>query len=162
MSKVQKITPFLWFNDNAEQAMEFYLSVFENSKKLNVNYYGAGGPGPEGSVMIAAFELEGQQFLALNGGPLFQFTEAISFAVNCDTQDEIDELWEKLSAGGEPGQCGWLKDQFGLSWQVVPSILPELMSDPDPAVPGRVMQELMQMTKLDIARLQQAAAGESL
>lgn len=162
MSKVQKITPFLWFNDNAEQAMEFYLSVFENSKKLNVNYYGAGAPGPEGSVMIAAFELEGQQFLALNGGPLFRFTEAISFAVNCDTQDEIDELWEKLSAGGEPGQCGWLKDQFGLSWQVVPSILPELMSDPDPAVPGRVMQELMQMTKLDIARLQQAAAGESL
>ena len=111
MSKVQKITPFLWFNDNAEQAMEFYLSVFENSKKLNVNYNGAGGPGPEGSVMIAAFELEGQQFLALNGGPLFQFTEAISFAVNCDTQDEIDELWEKLSAGGEPGQCGWVKDR---------------------------------------------------
>ena len=162
MSKVQKITPFFWFNDNAEQAMEFYLSVFENSKKLNVNYYGAGSPGPEGSVMVAAFELEGQQFLALNGGPRFQFTEAISFAVNCDTQGEIDELWEKLSAGGEPGQCGWLKDQFGLSWQIVPSILPELMSDPDPAVPGRVMQELMQMAKLDIARLQQAAAGESL
>ena len=162
MSKVQKITPFFWFNDNAEQAMEFYLSVFENSKKLNVNYYGAGGPGPGGSVMVAAFELEGQQFLALNGGPRFQFTEAISFAVNCDTQGEIDELWEKLSAGGEPGQCGWLKDQFGLSWQIVPSILPELMSDPDPAVPGRVMQELMQMAKLDIARLQQAAAGESL
>lgn len=160
MSKVQKITPFLWFNNNAEQAMEFYLSVFENSKKLKINHYGAGGPGPEGSVMIAAFELEGQQFLALNGGPLFQFTEAISFAVNCDSQDEIDELWEKLSAGGEPGQCGWLKDQFGLSWQIVPSVLPELVSDPDPAVSGRVMQEMMQMTKLDIARLQRAAAGE--
>lgn len=160
MSKGNKITPFLWFNDNAEQAMDFYLSVFQNSKKLKVNRYGAGAPGPEGSVMIAAFELEGQQFLALNGGPMFQFTEAISFAVNCDSQDEIDELWEKLSAGGEPGQCGWLKDQFGLSWQIVPSILPDLMSDPDPAVPGRVMQELMQMTKLDIARLQRAAAGE--
>jgi len=110
--------------------------------------------------MVAAFELEGQQFLALNGGPLFQFTEAISFAVNCETQDEIDELWEKLSAGGEPGQCGWLKDQFGLSWQIVPSVLPELVSDPDPVVSGRVMQEMMQMTKLDIARLQSAAAGE--
>ncbi|QDT90417.1 VOC family protein [Gimesia algae] len=160
MSKGSKITPFLWFNDNAEQAMDFYLSVFQNSKKLKVNRYGAGAPGPEGSVMIAAFELEGQQFLALNGGPMFQFTEAISFAVNCDTQDEIDELWEKLSAGGEPGRCGWLKDAFGLSWQIVPSILPELMSDPDPAVPGRVMQELMQMTKPDIVRLQGAAAGD--
>ncbi|WP_299464837.1 VOC family protein [uncultured Gimesia sp.] len=148
MSDTPKIAPFLWFDDNAEAAVDHYTSIFRNSKKLNVTRYGEAGPGPAGSVMVASFELEGQTFIALNGGPIFKFNEAVSFAVNCDTQDEIDELWQKLTEGGEPGQCGWLKDKFGLSWQIVPSILPELMQDAEKS--NRVMQALMQMTKLDI------------
>ncbi|QDV49510.1 VOC family protein [Gimesia fumaroli] len=158
MSDPPKIAPFLWFNDNAEEAINHYTSIFKNSKKLNVTRYGEGAPAPAGSVMVASFELEGQTFIALNGGPMFQFNEAISFAVNCDTQDEIDELWKRLTEGGAPGQCGWLKDKFGLSWQIVPTILPELMQDQEKS--GRVMQALMQMTKLDIQGLQQAYHGK--
>ena len=128
---MQKITPFLWFNDQAEEAMNFYTAIFKNSKISSVSRYGEGGPGPQGSVMTATFELNGQEFMALNGGPLFTFTEAISFFVNCETQAEVDELWEKLTEGGEESQCGWLKDKYGLSWQIVPSVLGELLNDPD-------------------------------
>lgn len=157
MSDTTKIAPFLWFDDNAEAAMDHYISIFKNSKKLNLTRCGEAGPGPAGSVMVASFELEGQTFLALNGGPMFKFNEAVSFAVNCESQAEIDDLWEKLIEGGEPGQCGWLKDKFGLSWQIVPSILPELMQDAEKS--NRVMQALMQMTKLEIQRLQEAFNG---
>jgi predicted 3-demethylubiquinone-9 3-methyltransferase (glyoxalase superfamily) len=153
---MQKITPFLWFNDNAEEAMKFYMSIFKNSKVVNIARYGDAGPGPKGSVMIAKFELEGQEFTALNGGPQFKFTEAISFVVNCATQDEIDYFWEKLSAGGEKSRCGWLADKFGLSWQIVPAALPEWVNETDPARSDRVMKALMQMDKLDIAKLKQA------
>ena len=128
---MQKITPFLWFNDQAEEAMNFYTAIFKNSRIGSVSRYGEGGPGQPGSVMTATFELDGQEFMALNGGPLFTFTEAISFFVNCETQAEVDELWEKLTEGGEESQCGWLKDRFGLSWQIVPSVLGELLNDPD-------------------------------
>lgn len=159
MSETPKISPFLWFDDNAEEAIEYYTSVFKNSKRFGVTRCGEAGPGPAGSVMVASFELEGQRFIALNGGPLFKFNEAISFAVNCDTQEELDEYWEKLSAGGEPGQCGWLKDRFGLFWQIVPTILPELMQTGDAEQSGRVMAALMQMTKLEIATLQRAFDG---
>ena len=152
-----KITPFLWFNDQAEEAMNFYVSVFKNSKAGSVTRYGDAGPGPKGSVMTANFQLEGLDFTALNGGPQFPFTEAVSFVVHCETQQEIDYYWDKLTAGGRPSQCGWLKDKFGLSWQVVPDVLPRLLKDPDPRKSQRVMQALMQMTKLDIARLQEAA-----
>jgi predicted 3-demethylubiquinone-9 3-methyltransferase (glyoxalase superfamily) len=153
----QKITPFLWFDNNAEEAVNFYVSVFKNSKVGEIARYGDSGPGPKGSVMTAAFELEGQKFVALNGGPQFKFTEAISFVVNCETQDEIDYFWEKLSGdGGQEVQCGWLKDKYGLSWQIVPTILPQLISG-DPKRSNRVMQALMQMKKLDIAELQRAA-----
>jgi predicted 3-demethylubiquinone-9 3-methyltransferase (glyoxalase superfamily) len=152
----QKITPFLWFDNNAEEAVNFYVSVFKNSKVGEIARYGDSGPGPKGSVMTAAFELEGQKFVALNGGPQFKFTEAISFVVNCDTQEEIDYFWEKLSAdGGQEVQCGWLKDKYGLSWQIVPTILPQLISG-DPKRSNRVMQALMQMKKLDIAELRAA------
>jgi predicted 3-demethylubiquinone-9 3-methyltransferase (glyoxalase superfamily) len=154
---MKRITPFLWFNDQAEEAMNFYVSIFKNSKVKNVTRYTDTEPGPKGSVMVASFELDGQEFNALNGGPQFTFSEAISFVVNCETQQEIDEYWEKLSAGGKPLQCGWLKDKFGLSWQIVPTILPELVQDP--AKGARVMQALMQMTKLDIKALQQAHGG---
>ena len=147
---MQKITPFLWFDDQAEEAMNFYVSVFKNSKILSVS------PEPNGKAFTVTFELDGQEFIALNGGPNFKFTEAISFFVNCETQAEVDELWEKLSAGGEEGQCGWLKDKYGLSWQIVPSTLGELMSDPDPAKSQRVMQAMLKMKKIDIAGLQQA------
>jgi len=159
MSETPKISPFLWFDDNAEEAIEFYTSVFKNSKRFDVTRCGEAGPGPAGAVMVASFELEGQRFIALNGGPLFKFNEAISFVVNCDTQEELDGYWEKLSAGGEPGQCGWLKDRFGLSWQIVPTILPELMQTGDVEKSGRVMAALMQMTKLEIATLQSAFDG---
>jgi predicted 3-demethylubiquinone-9 3-methyltransferase (glyoxalase superfamily) len=152
----QKITPFLWFNDNVEEAVNFYTSVFKNSEVTSLVRNGEGGPGPQGSVLTATFQLNGQDFIALNGGPAFKFTEAISFVVSCDTQEEVDELWDKLSEGGEKSRCGWLKDQFGLSWQVVPTILAKLMQDKDTRRSGRVMQEVMKMDKLDIARLQKA------
>ena len=152
-----KITPFLWFNDQAEEAMSFYVSIFKNSKAGSVTRYGDAGPGPKGSVMTANFQLEGLDFTALNGGPQFPFTEAVSFVVHCETQREIDHYWDKLTAGGKPVQCGWLKDKFGLSWQVVPAVLPRLLKDTDPKKSQRVMQALMQMTKIDIARLQEAA-----
>ena len=155
----QKIVPFLWFNDQAEQAMEFYISIFKNSKRGKVVRKGEVGPGPKGQVLTVSFELEGQQFAALNGGPKFPFTEAISLFVNCETQEEIDSMWEKLSAGGSKGQCGWLKDKYGLSWQIVPPLLIELLADKDPAKSQRVMKAMMQMTKIDIAKLQEAAAA---
>ncbi len=157
---MQKITPFLWFNDQAEEAMIHYTSIFKNSKIGSVSRYGEGGPGAAGMVMSATFEIEGQQFMALNGGPHFSFTPAISLFVNCESQAEVDELWERLSEGGAGGRCGWLTDKFGLSWQIVPSVLGELMGDPDPEKSGRVMNAMLQMDKLDIAGLQQAYAGE--
>jgi predicted 3-demethylubiquinone-9 3-methyltransferase (glyoxalase superfamily) len=156
---MQKISPFLWFDNEAEEAMNFYVSVFKNSKVGNLTRYGDAGPGPKGSVMTASFELEGQQFTALNGGPHFKFTEAISFAVSCETQEEVDEFWDKLSEGGQTQQCGWLKDKFGLSWQIIPSVLIELMSDSDPQKSKRVMEAMLQMTKIDIAKLRQAYEG---
>jgi predicted 3-demethylubiquinone-9 3-methyltransferase (glyoxalase superfamily) len=153
---MQKITPFLWFDNQAEEAMNFYMSVFKNSKTITVSRYGEAGPGPKGSVMVAKFEINGQEFMALNGGPHFKFTPAVSFMVNCETQEEVDELWENLSAGGATNQCGWLTDKFGLSWQIVPTILGKLMSDPNPEKSKRVMQAMLQMDKMDIAKLQQA------
>ncbi len=154
---MQKITPFLWFDDKAEEAMNFYVSIFKNSKTGRVTRYGDAGPGPKGSVMSATFELGGQEFFALNGGPHFTFTPAISFFVNCETQQEVDEFWEKLSEGGEKQRCGWLKDKYGLSWQIVPSILGKLLQDKDAAKSTRVMKAMMQMDKLDIRGLEQAA-----
>jgi predicted 3-demethylubiquinone-9 3-methyltransferase (glyoxalase superfamily) len=151
-----KITPFLWFNDKAEEAMNFYVSIFKNSKVGTVTRYGDAGPGPKGSVMSATFQLEGQEFFALNGGPQFTFTPAISFFVNCETQQEVDELWEKLSAGGRKDRCGWLQDKYGLSWQIIPSTLSTMLRDKDPAKGNRVMQAMLQMDKIDIARLKQA------
>jgi predicted 3-demethylubiquinone-9 3-methyltransferase (glyoxalase superfamily) len=153
---MQKITPFLWFDDKAEEAMNFYVSIFKNSKRGRISRYGEAGPGPKGTVMVATFQLEGQDFIALNGGPHFKFTEAISLVVNCETQEEVDGFWEKLSEGGSRGQCGWLKDKYGLSWQIVPTALGELMSDPDPEKSKRVMQSMLQMKKLDIKGLRQA------
>ena len=153
---MQKITPFLWFDNNAEEAIDFYVSVFQNSKLVSVIRHGDSGPGPKGTVLGATFQLEGQQFFALNGGPKFKFSEAISLFVSCDTQEEIDSLWEKLSAGGWKDRCGWLKDKFGLSWQIVPAILFDLLQDPDSAKADRVMRAMMQMGKLDIQGLQQA------
>ncbi len=156
---MQKITPFLWFDNNAEAAAQFYTSIFKNSKILNVSRYGDAGPGPKGAVMVVNFQLEGQQFTALNGGPLFKFSEAFSFVVNCETQKEIDEYWNKLtSGGGKESECGWLKDRFGFSWQIVPTALGRLMSDPKKA--NRVMQALLQMKKLDIATLEAAGEGK--
>jgi predicted 3-demethylubiquinone-9 3-methyltransferase (glyoxalase superfamily) len=155
----QKITPFLWFDNQAEEAAQLYTSIFKNSKILNVSRYGDAGPGPKGSVMVVNFQLEGQQFTALNGGPLFKFSEAFSFVVNCENQQEIDHYWTKLTAnGGTESQCGWLKDKFGFSWQIVPTALGKLMSG-DPQKANRVMQALLQMKKLDIATLEEAAAG---
>jgi len=151
---MQKITPFLWFNNQAEEATNFYVSIFKNSKVTRVTRNGDNGPGPKGSVMSTTFVLDGQEFFALNGGPLFEFTPAVSFFINCETQAEIDELWEKLSAGGKQERCGWLKDKYGLSWQVVPSILGKLLQDP--AKGKNVMQALLQMNKLDINGLQTA------
>ena len=159
MSAKQKITPFLWFDSSAEEAAHLYVSVFKNSKVTSVSRHGEAGPGPKGSAMSVTFQIDGQEFMALNGGPLFKFTEAISLFVNCETQDEIDRLWSKLSDGGEPGQCGWLRDKFGLSWQIVPNVLGELMGDPDPEKSKRVTQAMLKMGKLDIAGLRRAYDG---
>src|SRR6266567_4607793 len=153
---MQKISPFLWFNDNAEEAMNFYVSIFKNSKVGRVTRYGEAGPGPKGTVMSATFQLDGQDFFALNGGPQFKFTEAISFFVNCETQEEVDELWEKLSAGGKKSRCGWLKDKYGLSWQIIPSALGKMLGDKDPEKSQRVMKAMLQMDKIDIKGLEQA------
>jgi predicted 3-demethylubiquinone-9 3-methyltransferase (glyoxalase superfamily) len=153
----QKITPYLWFDDNAEEAMRFYVSIFKNSKILNVVRYGDAGPGPKGTVMCGTFQLEGQEFFALNGGPQFKFTEAISLFVNCETQEEVDDLWNKLTAGGgSPSQCGWLKDKFGLSWQIIPSALLEMLSDEDAEKSKRVMQAMLRMSKINIDELRRA------
>jgi predicted 3-demethylubiquinone-9 3-methyltransferase (glyoxalase superfamily) len=156
---MQKITPCLWFDDQAEEATRFYVSMFKNSKIGKVSHYGEGGPRPKGSVLTVSFQLDGQEFLALNGGPYFKFTEAISWIVNCKTQKEVDRLWEKLSEGGEKGQCGWLKDKYGMSWQIVPTVLFKMMSDPDPARSRNVFQAMMQMKKLDIKGLKKAYGG---
>ena len=153
---MNKITPFLWFDDKAEEAMNFYCSIFKNSKVGSISRYGEAGPGPKGTVMSATFELNGQEFMALNGGPVFTFTPAISFFVNCETQEEVDELWEKLSADGEEGQCGWLKDKYGLSWQIVPSSLGEYLNGNDTEKSHRAMEAMLQMKKLDIHKLKQA------
>jgi predicted 3-demethylubiquinone-9 3-methyltransferase (glyoxalase superfamily) len=153
---MQKITPFLWFDGKAEDAMNFYVSIFKNSKVMRVTRFGDAGPGPKGAVMSATFQLEGQEFFALNGGPQFQFTPAISLFVNCETQQEVDELWEKLSAGGEKNRCGWLRDKYGLSWQIIPTALGEMLGDRDPAKAKRVMKAMLQMDKIDIKGLKQA------
>ena len=161
MPNKQKITTFLWFDGNAEEAVKFYTSVFPRSKILATSRYSDLGPGPEGSIMTMTFELEGQEFVALNGGPEFKFTEAISLLVSCETQKELDELWSKLTAdGGQEVQCGWLKDKFGLSWQIVPSKLMDMVQDRDPEKSKRVMEAVMRMTKLDTAELQRAYDGE--
>lgn len=160
MTIKQKITPFLWFDGNAEEAMNFYVSIFKDSKILEVTRYGEGGPGPKGTVMTGRFQLEGQPFIALNGGPMFKFTEAISLFVDCEGQEEVDRLWERLTAsGGAPSQCGWLKDRFGLSWQIVPSVLPRMLADKDPVKAMRAMQAMLKMTRIDIAALQRAQEG---
>jgi predicted 3-demethylubiquinone-9 3-methyltransferase (glyoxalase superfamily) len=165
MPVIQRITPCLWFDDQAEEAAKLYTGIFENSKIVAVSRYGKAGQEvhgrPPGTVMTVAFELEGQTFTALNGGPIFKFNEAISFQVNCDTQAEVDYYWEKLSAGGDvkAQQCGWLKDRYGASWQIVPRVLVEMVMDPDPAQSGRVMEAMLQMKKLDIAELKRAYAG---
>ena len=154
---MQKITPCLWFDNNGEEAAKFYTSIFKNSKVGTISRYGDGAPLPKGTALTVMFQLEGQDFMALNGGPMFKFTEAVSFVVYCETQDEIDDYWKKLTAdGGKEVQCGWLKDKYGLSWQIVPTALGKWMQDKDPARTGRVMQALMQMVKLDIHTLQQA------
>lgn len=154
---MKKITPFLWFNGQAEEAVNFYVSVFKNSSIGRVKRYGDAGPGPKGSVMSVEFQLDGQDFIALNGGPQFTFTPAVSFFVNCETQEEVDELWEKLSAGGQIQHCGWLQDKYGLSWQIVPAVLGRLLEDKDPANAKRVMQAMLQMVKLDSQALQRAS-----
>ena len=165
MPVIQRITPCLWFDDQAEEAAKFYTGIFKNSKIVAVSRYGKAGQEvhgrPPGTVMTVAFELEGQTFTALNGGPIFKFNEAISFQVNCDTQAEVDSYWEKLSAGGDvkAQQCGWLKDRYGASWQIVPRVLVEMVMDPDPAKSGRAMEAMLQMKKLDIAELKRASAG---
>ena len=156
---MQKISPFLWFDSQAEEAAKFYVAVFGNSRILKTVRYGTAGPGPAGSVMTVVFELNGVQFTALNGGPLHRFSEAISFVVNCQNQAEVDTVWEKLSAGGQPDRCGWVKDRYGLSWQVVPSVLPVLLGDPDAAKAQRTMAAMLKMSKLDIAALEKAHAG---
>ncbi len=153
---MQKITPFLWFDNQAEEAVNFYTSIFENSRIDKVVRHGEAGPGPAGSVMTMAFQLAGQKFTALNGGPHFKFTEAISFVVNCESQDEVDELWEKLTDGGKEVECGWLKDRFGLSWQIVPTALFKLLNDPDPVKSQNVMKAMLQMKKIDIKGLEKA------
>lgn len=157
---MQKITPFLWFDNNAEDAMNFYTSIFKNSKVGGVRRCGDAGPGPKGSVITATFQIEGQEFMALNGGPHFPFTPAISFFVNCETQQEVDELWGKLLVGGETMQCGWLKDKFGISWQIIPKALGEMLGDKDPQKSQRVMSAMMKMVKIDVEGLKRAYNGE--
>lgn len=157
---MQRITPFLWFDHQAEEAMNFYIPIFKNSKVLTVNRYGDAGPGPKGSVMTASFLLDGQEFIALNGGPAFQITPAISFVVNCETQQEVDAFWEQLSADGREEQCAWLTDKFGVSWQIVPKVLVKLLNDPDPLKAQRVMSAMLKMKKIDIATLERAYAQE--
>ena len=160
--RIQRITPFLWFDDQAEEAAAFYTSIFKNSKITGTSRYGKQGAAvsgrPAGSVMTVTFELDGQEFVALNGGPLFKFTEAVSFVVRCESQDEVDYYWEKLSEGGDPKarQCGWLKDKYGVSWQVVPRVLDELLTDPDPEKSERAMKAMLQMIKIDIEALKRA------
>ena len=159
---MQKITPYLWFDGQAEEAANYYTAIFDNSRILDVQRYGEGGPGPEGTAMVVTFELEGQQFIALNGGPEFHFTEAISFYVSCQTQDEVDALWERLTAdGGQPGQCGWLKDKYGLSWQIIPTALSELLSDPDREGASRAMKAMLSMSKIEIQGLRDAYDGRA-
>jgi len=153
---MSKITPFLWFNDQAEEAMNFYVSIFKNSRVGEVSRYSEGAPMPAGTAMSVTFQLEGQPFFGLNGGPMFSFSPAISFFVDCETQPEVDELWEKLSAGGEKQRCGWLKDKFGVSWQIIPSTLGKLLRDKDPEKSRRVMQAMLQMDKIDIKKLREA------
>jgi predicted 3-demethylubiquinone-9 3-methyltransferase (glyoxalase superfamily) len=157
---MQKITPFLWFDNQAEEAATFYTSIFPNSKLGKMTRYGEAGPGPAGTVLTASFEIQGTEFTALNGGPVYKFTEAVSFVVHCETQAEVDHCWEKLTSdGGKEVQCGWLKDKFGLSWQIVPTVLPKLLGDPNVGKANRVMQAMLQMVKLDIAKLEAAAEG---
>jgi predicted 3-demethylubiquinone-9 3-methyltransferase (glyoxalase superfamily) len=153
---MQKITPFLWFDGKAEEAANFYVSVFKNSKIVSIMRYGEAGPGAKGSVMSATFQLDGQDFMALNGGPMFAFSPAISFFVNCQSQEEVDKLWEKLSEGGEKQRCGWLKDKYGVSWQIIPTVLGQLLQDKDREKSKRVMNAMLQMDKLDITTLKQA------
>jgi predicted 3-demethylubiquinone-9 3-methyltransferase (glyoxalase superfamily) len=154
---MQKITPCLWFDTEGEEAASFYTSVFKNSRIVDIARYGEAGPRPAGTVMTVTFELDGQEFVALNGGPEFKFNEAISFQVSCETQEEVDEFWDRLTAGGEPGPCGWLKDKYGVSWQVVPTELSELLSDPDPEKSQRAMKAMLGMGKIDIAAVKRAA-----
>ena len=156
---MQKITPFLWFDGQAEEAMDFYTSVFRNSRKGRISRCGEAGPGQEGRVLTASFELDGLEFTALDGGPMFKFTEAISLQVSCETQEEVDYYWEKLSEGGTTQQCGWLKDRFGVSWQITPAVSPRLLSDPDGRKAGRVMQAMLKMARIDIPALEEAARG---
>ncbi|MBA2698849.1 MAG: VOC family protein [Nocardioidaceae bacterium] len=155
---MKTITPCLWFNTEAEDAANFYTSVFEDAKILDISRYGEAGPGQAGTVLTVSFELRGQEFVALNGGPEFTFSEAVSFQVSCESQDEVDRFWRALSEGGEEGPCGWLKDKYGLSWQIIPTILPELLSDPDPEKSQRAMAAMLSMHKIDIEELQRAAA----
>jgi predicted 3-demethylubiquinone-9 3-methyltransferase (glyoxalase superfamily) len=157
---MQKITPFLTFNDQAGEAADFYTTIFDNSTILSTSYYGEAGPRPAGSFMSASFELEGQEFMALNGGPSFTFSQGISLFVNCETQEEVDELWEKLSEGGEKGPCGWLTDKFGVSWQIIPRVLGEMLRDEDAEKSQRVMNAMLQMSKIDIEGLKQAYAAQ--
>jgi len=159
---MQKITPFLWFNDNAEEAANFYTSIFKHSKLGNIARYGEAGPGPKGSVMSVTFQIEGQDFIALNGGPQFKFTPAISFFVDCQSQEEVDKLWEKLSAGGRKDHCGWLQDKFGVSWQIIPAVLGELLHSKDPDTSQRVMKAMLKMDKIDIEALKRAASSSAL
>lgn len=153
---MQKITPNLWFDTEAEEAVRFYTSIFKNSRILGISHYGEAGPRPAGMVLTVDFELDGQQFTALNGGPDFKFNEAVSFLVNCESQEEVDEFWAKLSEGGEEGPCGWLKDRYGVSWQIIPTVLGELLQDEDADKANRVMKAMLQMSKIDIADLEEA------
>ena len=152
----QKIIPFLWFDNQAEESANFYIGIFKNSRINNISRYGEAGPGPKGSVMTVSFELEGQEFTALNGGPQFKFTEAISFYVKCKSQDEVDYFWERLTEGGEEQPCGWLKDRFGVSWQIVPTVLVDMLDDPDPEKSKRVTEAMLKMKKIDIKVLEEA------
>jgi predicted 3-demethylubiquinone-9 3-methyltransferase (glyoxalase superfamily) len=154
---MQQITPCLWFDTEGEEAANFYASIFKNSRILEISRYGEAGPRPAGTVMVVSFELAGQKFTALNGGPEFKFNEAVSFQVNCESQQEVDEFWDALCEGGEPGPCGWLKDKYGVSWQIIPTALTELINDPDPAKSQRAMKAMLQMGKIDVEALRQAA-----